>query len=346
MKALLKHKIKSVFPALIYGGVVMVASVVLTFIQINQYSIYELDFGTFYMERLSNNFLLIPVALVPIAVAMGMILTQEYGKRDQEDFLGGLPYKRNVRFLISILPGVIYFLAYGLIVSVAVIISHSLSRGEFEEIYLMSSNYETLMQMDGVGNALLRIAQITLTLLSLFFTTVFASVTGRNAVVTILIMVGIPVFPLIFCNAVGQVADIPMLTDIERYTGLSGLFDEPYFISDGYEWYVSYESSLERTIVAGISIIIWCLLSYYFATKSDRLYGKLVVSKILEKIFVFMSGIYAACFSIYIIENFDFNTEIKLIIMILVFVAIEIALYKVITGKGKYDYLNEKGKKQ
>ena len=345
MKALLKHKIKSVLPALIYGGLVMVASVMLVFMQIYQYSIYEVSFMTFYMERISINLTFIPIALVPIAVSMGMILTQEYGKREQEDFFGGLPYKKNVRFLISILPGVAYFLVYGIVVGIAVVISHVLSRGEFREIYLMSSNYETLMQMDGVGNALLRIAQITVTLLSLFFITVFASVTGRNAVVSMLIMIGIPVFPLILENAMGQVADIPVLTDIERYVSLSGLFEEACYASIGDIWYVHYEYSLERTISAGIAIIIWGLLSYYFATKSDRLYGKLVVTKSFEKIFVFMSGIYAACLAVIISGDFNINTEIKMIIMAVVFVAVEIVLYKIITDKGRYSYLNARGEK-
>ncbi len=348
MKALLKYKIKSVLPALIYGGIVIVASVVLVFIQIQQYSVYELDFRTLYMERISTNLMIIPIVLVPVAVSMGMILTQEYGNREQEDFLSGLPYKRNVRFLISILPGVIYFLAYGVIVSIAVIISHSLSRVEFGEIYLMSSNYEALMQMDGVGNALLRIMQITLTLVSLFFAAVFAGVTGRNSIVSIIILLGIPIFPLYFSNALEQVIEgnIPLIKDMANYTSITGLFEDVSYYSTQNELYFYYEFSIERTIVAGIATIIGGLLSYYFATKSDRLYGKFVVTKILEKIFVFMVGIYAACFFVIISDDFVIASEIKLILMLVVFVVVEIVLYKIITDKGKYSYLNARGEKQ
>ena len=201
------------------------------------------------------------------------------------------------------------------------------------------------MQMDGVGNALLRIAQITVTLLSLFIITVFASVTGRNAMVSMLIMIGIPIFPLILENAMGQVADISVLTDIERYASLSGLFEEACYASIGDVGYVYYEYSLERTIAAGIATIIWGVLSYYFATKADRLYGKLVVTKSFEKIFVFMSGIYAACLAVIISGDFYINTEIKLIIMVVIFMAVEILLYKIITDKGRYSYLNARGEK-
>ena len=349
MNALLKHKIKIVLPMLIYGGLVTIASVVLAFVQIFQYSIYETSFTTLYMDRFAYSFSFVPIALVPMAVAMGMILTQEYGNMEQEDFLAGLPYKRNSRFLISILPGVVFFLAYWIIVSIAVIISHTISRGEFGEIYLLSSSYESIMKMDGLGNALLRVTQIVTTLISLFFITVFASVSSRNVIVTIAVMICIPICPLFITNALDEVInikDVSLINDWVNYTSLSGLFEGAVYGKVSDVIYVYYEYSLARTIVSVISTVVWCILGYYYATKSDRIYGKFVVTKSLEKIFMIMTGIYAACMSVFISVSFDIGSEIKLIIMCIVFVVTEIVLYKIITDKGKYSFLNVGGGKK
>ena len=95
-------------------------------------------------------------------------------------------------------------------------------------------------------------------------------------------------------------------------------------------------------MAAVISTVFWGVLGYYYATKSDRNYGKFVVTKSLEKIFVVFAGICVACAVAIISGTVEINSIIKAIMMCVAFAITEFALYKIITDKGGYSYLNVK----
>ena len=112
MKALLKYRIKSVLPALIVGIVVLIAAAVFVFVDFRMMnnSPFYIDTGTFFLERITYNLVFLPFALLALAIWMGMVLTKDYGNKERENFLDARPCKRSTRFLVSLLPGVLYFI--------------------------------------------------------------------------------------------------------------------------------------------------------------------------------------------------------------------------------------------
>lgn len=352
MKTLLKYKIKSVLPAFIIGGVILLAAIIMVFVDMSGINPYMVSFGTFFMERIADNLMLLPIALIPISVSMGIVLTQEYGERDKEDFLSGLPYTRDVRFMACILPGVIFFLVFGIILIIAVGISHSLSYDYYSEINMMAANYEKIMKLDSVGNAVLRIVQIILSMLMLYFISVFAGVVGKNKMITVLIIAAICVFPMYVPEALNKITGryfgvrMPLYDEIVNYSSLMGLSEETPAYHVGREWYTYFNYLSERTASAGIMSVVFAVISYVLAAKADRLNGKILVNKVCEIIFIIITGLYGACVVPVFRDAEKMNAGVMLASMLVVFIVIEIVLYKFVTGKGRYSYLNAGGEQK
>ena len=95
--ALLKYKIKSVFPALIFAAVALVIFCGLLFVESNEFTLYNIEYGTYYLNRFVNNLFYMPFVLLILAIWLGMGLTKEYGSPEKEGFIGSLPYKKSTR---------------------------------------------------------------------------------------------------------------------------------------------------------------------------------------------------------------------------------------------------------
>ena len=351
MKALLKYKIRSVTAVLIFGGLVILAAVVLLFFGNGKINPYEIQFGTFFMERLSVNLRVIPILLIPVAVSLGIILTKEYGDREKEDFLSGLPIKSSHRFMACILLGVVFFVAFGIILCTAVIINYEMTYNYYNEINMMSANYEIITKMDGVGNGILHVVQITLTMMMLYFIAVFAGTIARNKLVTVLVLAEICVFPMYIPEAINKIMteyfhiEMPLYNEIINYTSLGTMMEEGTFLRIGNTDYTYFEYIVEKTVAAGCLTLVFAVLSYCIAVKSHRLHGKIMVNKAADTVFIVFSGIYGA-FMIPLFRNADnMKFGIMAVLMAVVFAVIEFVLYKFITGKGRYSYLNAGGKR-
>lgn len=351
MKVLLKHKIKSVLPVLAFGGLITIAAVLLMSIEIYEINPYEIEFGTFFMDRVSSNLTIIPLILVPVAVSLGIILTQEYGDREKEDFLSAIPIKSGQRFMACILPGVIFFIVFGIALLIAVIVNYEISYDYYSEINMMSPYYEIISKMDGVGNAILHIVQITLSMLMIFFITVFASVSARNKMISVIVLAAICAFPIYIPEAVNNITTgyfnikMPLHDEITNCASIGAMIEEGSYIYVGEIPCTYFEYSTGKTIVSGGLLLIFAILSYLYAVKLDRLNGKIMVNKTAEVIFIITAGVYGACIipTFRNMENMKFG--ILAVTMCIVFAVIEIVLYRFITGKGRYSYLNAGGEK-
>ena len=128
MKGLVKGKIKSILPMLIIGAVSLLASVILVFVNTRDIRFYDTNDNciTYFMERIFLHLYWLPFVLIGLAIAMGMVLTKEYGNPEQEAFVAGLPFKKRDRYLATVLPGLLFFVVFTVVLVVAVIISHSI----------------------------------------------------------------------------------------------------------------------------------------------------------------------------------------------------------------------------
>ncbi len=349
MKTLFKYKMKTVLPAFIIGGIVLIAAAILSFVDWIEIEPYVITFKPFFMERITNNLKWLSVVLIPIAVSMGIVLTQEYGDRDKEDFFSSLPYTKKLRFMSCIFPGVIFFLGFGIILTAAVIISHSLSYGYFSEINMMSSDYEIIMKMDSAGNAVLYVAQIISSMLMLFFIAVFAGIVSRNKLIAVLIIAGICLFPAYVPAAFNKMTlscfgiKMPLYDEIVNYSSLAVLLEDLEYYRLENELYIYMNYPVERTITSLTVIIVLGIISYVLAVKADRMSGKILINKICENIFIIIAGIYGACVVPMLRDMEEFKPGVVLAGMIVIFIIIEAALYKFVTGRGKYTYLNAGG---
>ncbi len=352
MKTLLKYRIKSILPALIIGAVVLIAAVVMVFVDFTEFHPYENWFGTFFIERIATNLSWLPYALLPLALIMGIILTKDYGSREREEFLQGLPFKQNTRFMASILPGVVFFLVFLVVLIIAIVIAYLTSYERYSEINMLSSNYELIMKMDSLGNAVLHIVQVVLTMLMLYFFAVFAGVVSKTKIVPILILAMICLFPMIVPEAINVIAEnyfgakLPMYEAIKDYSGLTGIVessDSSYFYNVQYTYFLY---PVERTITSGVLMVVFAVLSYVMAVKADRLQGKIVTGKVAEWIFIVVAGVYGACFVPIFGLAERLNFGVISVLMVIVFILVAGGISKFITGKGKYDYLNAGGNKE
>ena len=352
MKTLLKYKIKTILPALIIGAIVLAGAVIMVFVDFSEFHPYENWFGTFFIERIAGNLSWLPYALLPLALIMGIILTKDYGGREREEFLKGLPYRKNTIFIASILPGVVFFLVFLVVMIIAIVISYCISYQHYSEINMLSSNYELIMKMDSLGNAVLHIVQVMLTILMLYFFAVFSGVVSKLKIIPILILAMICLFPMIVPEAINIMAknyfdtELPMYAAIKNYSGLTGMFynsEQVYFFNCLYTYFLY---PVERTVTSGIIMVIFAVLSYVMAVKADRIQGKIVAGKVTEWIFIGVAGIYGAC----LVPIFGFaeklNFGVIIVLMVVVFVLVAGGISRFINGKGKYNYLNAGGKKK
>lgn len=352
MKTLLKYKIKTILPALIIGALVLIAAVVMVFVDYVEFYPYENQFGTFFIERIARNLPWLPFALLPLALIMGIILTKDYGNREREEFLQGLPFRQNTRFMASVLPGVVFFLVFLVVLIVAIVIAYLTSHERYSEINMLSSNYELIMKMDSLGNAVLHIVQVVLTMLMLYFFAVFAGVVSKNKFVTVLVLAMICLFPMIVPEAAAIIANTYFNTDfsvhdaMKNYSGLYGML-ESYSVYDyPYERYTYFLYPVERTVTSGALMVVFAVLSYVMTVKADRLQGKIVTGKVAEWIFIIIAGVYGACFIPIFGLTESLNLGVIIVLMVIVFVLVTGGICKFITGKGKYNSLNAGGNKK
>lgn len=328
MKPLIKYRFKSIFPALIVGTLVLIASIVLIFLDFRMAnsSPFAIVTGTFYLERISINLFFLPYLLIALSIWMGMVLTKDYGSKERENFLAALPYKKSTRFVLDIMPGVVYYLVLGIFLSAAVCISYSISYDYFNEMNMMSPYYDEIMGIDTIGNALMCIWHIVLGALMVFLCTVFAGVISRNKMVTVFIV-------LSFCL-------LPVFVPAIKYGRLSDLLEgyDTYDIGDSF--FVVYSNLLGKIIVMMVLSIVFAVLSYVTAVMIKRESGKLIVNEICERIFIVMAGLYGAVIISYVMNTEEMGWGIIIVAMVLTFAIIVYGLNKLVAGKGKYNFLN------
>ena len=328
MKALLKYRIKSVLPALIVGIVVLIAAVVFVFVDFRMMnnSPFYIDTGTFFLERITYNLVFLPFALLALAIWMGMVLTKDYGNKERENFLDALPCKRSTRFLVSLLPGVLYFVLCGIVLNIAVCISHSVSYEYFRDMNMISPFFEEIMECDRVENALLVLWHIVLSGLMVFWGTFFAGVVSRNKLVAVFIVMAMCLFS-IFVPEVkyGKLSDVFLFPDSEY------VFDT---------FFVIYNDMWPKIITMLALCILYAVLTYVVAVKIKRESGKLIVNDVCEKIGIVIAGIYGALIVRFVMKTGEVNTVIIIVAMVLTFGIIVFGLSKFVAGKGKYSFLN------
>ena len=328
MKALLKYRIKSVLPALIVGIVVLIAAVVFVFVdfRILQNGPFGHDCGTLFLDRLSSNLMVLPYLLLALAIWMGMVLTKDYGNKERENFLDALPCKRSTRFLASIMPGVLYFLLTAIVLSIAICISHSVSYEYFRDMNMFSPYFEDVMECDSLGNALLVIWNSIISALMIFLATFFAGVVSRNKLVSVFILMAICLFSVLVPEVkYGVLADISIYHDAEY------AYDT---------FFIVYSDMWPKIITVGALSVMYGILSYIVAVKLKRESGKLIVNDVCERIGIIIAGIYGAFLVRFAMKVGEVNTAMVIIVMIMTFVIIVYGLNRLVTGKGKYGFLN------
>lgn len=342
MKAILKYRLKAARPALIAGLVILVASIIALFVD---FGTNTDAFGTFYMHRMYNNTFVLPIILILFAVWLGLILTAEYGDKNTEDFFSGLPVKKKDRFLVSVMLGLGVLLVMGIISIIAVCISHNISFAQFAKINLRSEDYDIIVKLDGLGNAIARMAQMYMFAFFFYFIAVFAGVSGRDKKVAVLIIVLVLFFALVFGEIIGVFEklfsiEMPLIKDLIEYGSCYQLLDTNvnFYINDTI--FVCYENLLESIIVAGVMTVVFAVSSFLMATVANRDYGKIVIGKNMEKLFIAIIGIYAAGIIPMLLDYSDFDIGIVLVVMAAVFALIVFVLYKLIYKSKKYSHLN------
>ena len=348
MKAILKYRLKAARPALIAGLVILVASVIALFVDFGG----NTDrFGTFYMFRMYTNTFGLPIILMLLSVWLGMILTSEYGDKNTEDFFSGLPVKKKDRFLVSVMLGFGVLLVMGIMSVVAVCISHNVSYAQFAKINLRSEDYDIIVKLDGLGNAIARMVQMYMFAFFFYFIAVFAGVSSRDKKVAVLIIVLVLLFPLVFGEIIGLLeklfsTEMTVIKDLIEYGSSYQLLDTNAYCYINDTLFVCYENLLESIIVAGVMAVVFAILAFLMATVVNRNYGKIVIGKALEKLFIVVIGIFAAGMIPMLLDVSNFDIGIVLVIMVAVFVLIVFLLHKLIYKNKKYSHLNAgEGKK-
>ena len=341
--ALLKYKIKSVFPALIFAAVALVIFCGLLFVESNEFTLYNIEYGTYYLNRFVNNLFYMPFVLLILAIWLGMGLTKEYGSPEKEGFIGSLPYKKSTRFLISAMPGVAVFVIFGLVLSICVCISHSMTYEFYSEMNMFDNCYEDIMKMDGVGNAIFRVWQMILTTIMVYFVTIFASVISRNKAVAVFILVIICIFPFFVPIGINNIAEgyfgvnAPFYEEIITYGSLVDIF----MWEDEYEgWIVRFANIKGHTVVMGVLAMIYASLSYFATVRMNRAGGKIVVNTVVEKICVVLAGILGGFLVPIVMEVDSATLPVLIVIMVVVGAVIGFGLNMLVSGKSKYNYLN------
>ena len=341
--AFLKYKIKSVFPALIFAAVALVIFCGLLFVESNEFTLYDIEYGTYYLNRFVNNLFYLPFALLILAIWLGMGLTKEYGSPEKEGFIGSLPYKKSTRFLLSAMSGVAVFVIFGLVLSIGVCISHSMTYEFYSEMNMFDNYYKDIMKMDGAGNAIFRVWQIIVTTIMVYFVTFFASVISRNKIVAVFIIVIICIFPFFVPVGIDNIAvgyfgvNAPLYEEIITYGSLVDIFtwEDEY---DG--WIVRFANIYGHTAVMGVLAMVYASLSYFATVKMNRAGGKIVINTVLEKICVVLAGILGGFLVPIVMDVDSVMLPVLIVIMVVVGAVIGFGLNRLVAGKSKYNYLN------
>ena len=341
--ALLKYKIKSVFPALIFAAIALVIFCGLLFVESNEFTLYDLEYGTYYLNRFVNNLFYMPFVLLILAIWLGMGLTKEYGSSEKEGFIGSLPYKKSTSFLISAMPGVAVFVVFGLVLSICVFISHSMTYEFYSEMNIFDNCYVDIMKMDGAGNAIFRVWQIILTTIMVYFVTFFASVISRNKTVAVFILVIICIFPFFVPIGINNIAEgylgeeAPMCRELILYGSIMDIF----YFEEAYDgWIVLFENIKVHTVVMSVMAMVYASISYFATVKMNRVGGKIVVNTVLEKICVVLAGILGSLLVPIVMDVESVTLPVLIVVMVAVGAVIGLGLNKLVSGKSKYNYLN------
>ena len=341
--ALFKYKIKSVFPALVFAAVALVIFCGLLFVESNEFILYDIEYGTYYLNRFVNNLFYLPFVLLILAIWLGMGLTKEYGSSEKEGFIGSLPYKKSTRFFISAMPGVAVFVIFGLALSICVCISHSMTYEFYSEMNMFDNCYVDIMKMDGAGNAIFRVWQIILTVIMVYFVTFFAGVISRNKTVAVFILVIICIFPFFVPIGIDNIAEgylgeeAPMCREVILYGSIMDIF---YFEEEYDGWIVLFENIKVHTVVMSVMAMVYASLSYFATVKMNRTGGKIVVNTVLEKICVVLAGILGSLLVPIVMDVESVTLPVLIVVMVAVGAVIGLGLNKLVSGKSKYSYLN------
>ena len=344
MKSLIKGKIKSILPMLIIGAVALVASVILVSVNTREIYFYK-TYGscvTYFVERIFTHLYFLPFVLIPLAIAMGMVLTKEYGRYDQEAFLAGLPFKKRDRYLATVLPGVLFFVIFTVVLLVAVVINYSITYEYYHEIYMTNPEYELLVSLDSLGNAIMRILQIMFAPIMIYAISIFAGIISRQNAVTVFVILMIVLFPLYIIPSIQVlVGDGGILSKVGDYSSLVGLFMEAG-ITDDYNLIYYFDYLTERTVTTGIISIVYLVLGYFVANMKDRSSGKILVGKHSDSVFIVIAGIYASFLLVLFKDIIGLSVGILVVLMLVIFALIVFLLYRYVSTGKKYDYLNKK----
>lgn len=346
MKALLKHKIKKIVPLLAVGIIALLFGVIRILVNttdVNPYDI-EMEYSTYFVENICNALKWSLVAFIIVAIGMGLLLTKEYGNSEQEAFLTGLPFKKKHRFLVTFMPGLLFFVICTVVLLVTVIISHRLTYEYYNEIYMTSPIYELLLEYDGIGNGIMRVLQIMTALIMLYSISFFAGVVGRNEVVKVFIIIIICVFPFYIIPGITTLTgDVPFLNDLKLYSSLIGLFESFAVNIEGYGRIYFFEALIERTVTTGIISIVYVIASYWIINMKDRNSGNILVGKHSDAVFSLAAGIYVAFFFPLFKDIIGITIGVVVILMLVSFGVSVFILYRYISKGNKYNYLNGKG---
>ena len=345
MKGLVKGKIKSILPMLIIGAVSLFASVILVFVNTRDIWFYDTnDYCiTYFMERIFLHLYWLPFVLIGLAIAMGLVLTKEYGNPEQESFIAGLPFKKRDRYLATVLPGLLFFVVFTVVLVVAVIISHSISYEFFYEIYMFNPEYELLLSLDSVGNAVMRILQIMFAAIMIYAITIFAGFLGRHKAVSVFVIMMIIVFPIAIIPAIHKlVGEEGILYNVQMYSSLIGLFEDAGGTEYDCNVYYFFEYLIERTITTGILSVVYLVAGVFAANMKDRSSGKILVGKYCDRVFIVIAGIYAALLVVLFKDIIDLSMGVIVVLMFVIMSVTIFLLYRYVSNGKKYDYLNKK----
>lgn len=350
MKAIFKYKVKLIFPLFITGAIILIISSVMILQRENVFPFIGC-YETFFTNNLVDSMEFIQIVYAVIAVVMGIVVTGEYRNRDVENFLSALPCKKSSRFLISIMPGIVFFIVSCLILMAVSAISYNIHFNYYSEINMLSYNYEELCRADSLGNGWMYIIQNTLAWLMIYMITVFVGVISRNIIVAGIVLLGIAVIPTYIPGVINNImwhtcfGEIPFYQAITHIGGISYAFSEVSVINAADFSFVYFEYMIERAVFEGIMFVLFAVITYIVVLKTDRTYGKIVAGRFNEKVLIVMAGLYGA-FLLPVFRVGIMEPKVLIIATAVIFIILEVILFKIAGGSGKYDYLNAGGNKK
>ncbi len=345
---LLKHNINKT-KGIWVGYIVIVAIMAIVILSGTSSSILGNEGTTLFMKsvaKATNRFMVIGILL---SMAGGVVAASDYGSKESEEFLSGLPYRKASRWRCSFIPLFMVICASILLLCISAVVSYNIHYTTYSNINIANNMYVELMQADSLGNGLIAIIKTGTIWLMVYSLTSFTMYISRNKIAAFAVLGGLLIAPYLLAGVINNVSIryfnyiMPWYNDVMHSLGISYIASSIVERSSGI-YQVAYSENNFSIIIAMVSVtVVSILLGRFAVVGRDRTFGKLLINKFYETVLIIMAGIYTA----FLVPAAGMTHKLSfgslLAVMCIVFVITEIILFVIFSQKGRYTYLNAGG---